>query len=192
MRQKGLWKVPLLPEVVSSVSPLCSLLFQNSTCFPDQAAHILLMHLCRQVRPTQVKYSTKTLLKAFPLFLSYNDDEIQCFGKVIARDVLYGWCRRCRESHNADYKKIEGWDNIIFASFSKVNTITNILLDQCHHFNVYFDDFIGSRQQCTYCGGDVEDTFSTSGILAACFLFPIGHFCNAFFCFQFCMGAVIP
>ena len=31
------------------------------------------------------------------------------------------------------------------------------------------------RHQCTYCGGDVEDTFSTAGILAACFLFPIGE-----------------
>ena len=31
------------------------------------------------------------------------------------------------------------------------------------------------RHQCTYCGGDVESTFSTTGILAACFLFPIGN-----------------
>ena len=30
------------------------------------------------------------------------------------------------------------------------------------------------RQKCTYCGGDVEDTFSTAGLLAACFFFPLG------------------
>ena len=50
---------------------------------------------------------------------------------------------------------------------------------QCHHpyHYVYLDDFVTSGQ-CTYCGGDVENTFSTSGILAACFLFPIGHYFN--------------
>ena len=31
-----------------------------------------------------------------------------------------------------------------------------------------------SRHACTYCGGDIEDKFSLSGILAACFLFPFG------------------
>ena len=30
------------------------------------------------------------------------------------------------------------------------------------------------RRKCTYCGGDIEDSFTIPGILAAVFLFPIG------------------
>ena len=31
-----------------------------------------------------------------------------------------------------------------------------------------------SRNNCTYCGGDVEDEFTNAGLLTACLLFPLG------------------
>ena len=31
------------------------------------------------------------------------------------------------------------------------------------------------RVSCTYCGGDIEDNFSTCGLAAALFLFPLGQ-----------------
>ena len=31
------------------------------------------------------------------------------------------------------------------------------------------------RNSCTYCGGDIEDNFSSCGLTAAVFLFPIGR-----------------
>ena len=77
-----------------------------------------------------------------------------------SRDVLYGWCSTCRDSHFAEYKKVEGWA-------IKIVIIATTMI----------------RRQCTYCGGDVEDTFSTAGILAACFLFPIGgHLADMMMC----------
>lgn len=53
------------------------------------------------------------------------------------KDVLYGWCKKCRISHKRMYSRIEG-----------IN--------------------------CTYCGGDVEPEFTTTGLISACLLFPIG------------------
>ena len=31
-----------------------------------------------------------------------------------------------------------------------------------------------SRNNCTYCGGDVEDEFTNAGLITACLLFPLG------------------
>merc|ERR1719270_1443855 len=53
------------------------------------------------------------------------------------KDVLYGWCTKCRQSHKTMYKRVEG-------------------------------------SNCTYCGGDIEDNFSSCGLAAAILLFPIG------------------
>ena len=37
-----------------------------------------------------------------------------------------------------------------------------------------FNFNLNQRRKCTYCGGDIEDSFTIPGILAAIFLFPVG------------------
>ena len=46
---------------------------------------------------------------------------------------------------------------------------SEISSDRCHVY-LYF------RSNCTYCGGDIEDNFSSFGLAAAILLFPIGMF----------------
>eukprot|EP00090_Calanus_glacialis_P012335 TRINITY_DN20851_c0_g1_i1.p1 TRINITY_DN20851_c0_g1~~TRINITY_DN20851_c0_g1_i1.p1 ORF type:complete len:116 (-),score=21.48 TRINITY_DN20851_c0_g1_i1:24-371(-) len=53
------------------------------------------------------------------------------------RNVLYGWCVKCRSKYPDDYNRVIG-------------------------------------TQCTYCGADVEDSFTTTGMIAVCLLFPLG------------------
>ena len=116
------------------------------------------------------------------------------------RDVLYGWCSKCRVSHFAEYKKVEGWDDNQHNYYINENhgSLTKVRLQSCiivksvknstdrkftrrimkiTNITLTITEImlIIRRHQCTYCGGDVESTFSTTGILAACFLFPIGN-----------------
>ena len=104
MREKGLWKVPLLPKVANTPQFILSgsaITNQNSSSGCPHFVHAPVQ--TNRANPGEATNQS-------PLFLLYKDEEIKSLGKIliIDRDVLYGWCRKCRESHNAEYKKIEG------------------------------------------------------------------------------------
>ena len=68
---------------------------------------------------------------------------------------MYGWCRVCRDKYKEEYEGLVGW---VLSTLSLVPTFT---IDV-------------SSNNCTYCGGPLEDNYPPAAVAIGVLCFPCG------------------